>query len=307
MFTLYLDHNIVHYFVKGFPASVPEAGQRQALAQLLGRKDCRFVVSDWNCLEPCRENDAQAGKKGLVRRYADFLLSLNPLYLPTVTAIKRAEMEQLVLGKLGLQYRAAAEIVFNKTFSQARAASGIDGILLGYSIADFMMYLVNHPSELAQYESAEAAVLDAQKTMRRAKVMGLDKNKAIVSAIWRQWFDSMMPTLDLERRAISRADRDRLLTRFVADPKLVLRSCPAIHAEDLLSDARASDIGRAFKESDAIDLMHAVPVLAYCDVFVSNDGFVRDCAKRVVRATRRLLGVAKTMSEALEHIDTRTA
>jgi hypothetical protein len=300
--TLYLDHNIVHYFVKGFPASASVTKERDALTQLLGRKDCRFVVSDWNCLEACRENDPQIGKKVLARRYADFLLSLNPLYLPTVTAIKSAEMTQLVFALLGLSNRDASEIVFSETFSQARAGSGIEGILLGYSLLDFMMYLVDNPSEMVQYKTAEVAVLDAQKTMRKAKETGLNKDKSIISAIWRQWFHSMMPTRDMEQHFIPRADRDRLLSMFVADPNIVLSSCPAIQAEDLLSDARARDTGRAFKESDAIDLMHAVPVLAYCDVLVSNDGFVRDSAKRVVQASGRSVGVVKAMSDALELI-----
>jgi hypothetical protein len=269
---------------------------------LLTRGDWRFVVSDWNFLEPCRESDPQKGKKALARRYADFLLSLNPLYLPTVTAVKNAEMKRLVLAQLGLPNESALGIVFNETFSQARAASGIGGILLGYSPTDFMLYLVDNPSELVQYQTAEAAILEAQKTIRKAKETGLDRNESMVSAIWHQWFTSMMPTRDLENHFIPQADRDRLLKVFVANPEIVLSGCPAIQAEHLLSEVRARDAGRTFKDSDAIDLMHAVPALAYCDVLVSNDGFLRDCAKQVVKASGRSLRIVKTLTEALEYI-----
>ncbi len=57
MKTIYLDHNIVHYFVRGFPGGIGPAEVAAHTRVLRLYPDARFVVSDWNFIEPCREKD----------------------------------------------------------------------------------------------------------------------------------------------------------------------------------------------------------------------------------------------------------
>jgi hypothetical protein len=299
--TIYLDHNIVHYFVRGFTES--EGLERTALRRALEvGSDVRFVVSDWNFIEPCWEKDPQTGQAELVNRYADFLLSLKPLYLPNVTDIKRAEMKRCVFQRLGLQDIPEVP-VFNETYSQARAVSGVEEILLGYTLKDFMRYLVQNPKELDQYRPAQKAVLEAQLTIRRAKETGADNDTNLEKQLWRDWFGSLLPARGPGGRILARKNLDRVLELMVADPSLVFGVCPAINVEHLLSGVRASDPGRRPTIQDGFDLMHSVPALAYCDAIISNDGFVRDCARQVLEKTRRSVVVAKSLGEAIGGLD----
>lgn len=296
--TVYLDHNIVHYFVRGFPKS--DLTERAALSCATGAfPKLRFTVSDWNLVEPCWEDDKNLGQLKLIDRYATFLEALRPLYLPTVLEIKRAEMARLVFKTLGYTDIPSVH-VFNETFSQARVVSGLSKVLLGFNAGDFMRYLVLHPAELQQYRIGQRKVLEAQLTIQRARETGKDKDRDIRKQIWRQWFESMLPERGPDNRFIPRPKLQPLLDQFTADPEIVLTECPAIRAESLLSDARASTGGRNPQMSDAIDLMHSVPVLAYCDAFVCNDRFVRECSKRVLQKTKRSLVVDSSLRNCLD-------
>jgi hypothetical protein len=300
--TIYLDHNIVHHFVRGFPIGT-EPAETAALRRVLQPStDLRIVVSDWNFIEPCRERDAIGGHAPLVTRYANFLLGLNPLYFPTVLAIKQAEMARCVYTHLGMQAESAVP-VFNQTYSQARSASGLEELLLGYSLKDFMLYLVKRPKELDQYRAPEQQTYDAQLTIREARKKGLDKDAALQARLWREWFGSMLPARGPEYRIIPKSNLQRVLNIFVDAPNLVLHSCPAIQVESVLSDVRANVGGRKPRIQDAIDLMHAVPALAYCDAMVSDDKHLLRCATEVIKATSRSVVLARKLSAALERLN----
>lgn len=306
MLTVYLDHNIVHYFVRGFLGS--DAAEREALTRAMNaHPGLRIVVSDWNFLEPCWESDKETGQLPLIDRYSTFLENLKPLYLPTVIEIKRAEMARLVFHQLGLPDTARPINVFNETFSQARVVSGLSEVLLGHTARDFMRYLIKHPPELQKYKSAQQTVLNAQLTIQRARATGQYQDPSIQQRIWREWFASMLPDRGPDNRFIERSRLQPLLDQFVTDPAIVLSACPAIRAESLLSDARANTGGRNPQMTDAIDLMHSVPALAYCDAFVCNDGFVRECAKRVLKQTKRPMIVDKSLEASLDALGVPSA
>jgi hypothetical protein len=78
--TIYLDHNLVHYYVRGFPKTGPisEDAERAALTRARGFSgDVRFVISDWNLVEASREKEPPpATPETLARRYAEFFRSL---------------------------------------------------------------------------------------------------------------------------------------------------------------------------------------------------------------------------------------
>jgi hypothetical protein len=228
----------------------------------------------------------------------DFLLGLKPLYLPTVLVIKQAELARCVYSHLGFNQITDVP-VFNEVFSQARVASGLSNVLLGYGLKDFMLYFVKNPSELDQYRNVEQHTLSAQHTIRRARDLGKTKDTNIQRRIWREWFGSMMPLRGPDKRLIAQKDTQKLLDAFVEHPDLVLSTCPAICAESRLSDVRANAGNRNPQLQDAIDLMHSVPALAYCDALVSNDGHVVRCAKEVVKVTCRPMVLCRSLHEAV--------
>jgi hypothetical protein len=301
MRTIYLDHNIVHHFVRAFPTGT-ETVERAALQLALGMyPNVRFVVSDWNFIEPCRESDPVEGREALAIRYADFLESLKPLYLPTVLAIKRAELARCLFHHLKMG--PLSEIpVFNEVYSQARAASGMTGILLGYGLKYFMLYLAKNPGELDQYRVPEQMNYDAQQTIKAAKESGRDKDPSLRRKLWHEWFGSMIPLRGPDDHLLASSDVQCVLEEFVDDPELVLSTCPAIRVESVLSDVRANVGGRNPRKQDAIDLMHSVPELAYCDAMVSNDKHVLRCGREVVKRTSRTLVLTRRLSEAIGKI-----
>lgn len=71
MKTIYLDHNIIHYYVKGFPAGWKAEVELAALAQAHGQHPhVRFVVRDWNIVEAARDCAGSPSPPDLAARYA---------------------------------------------------------------------------------------------------------------------------------------------------------------------------------------------------------------------------------------------
>jgi hypothetical protein len=299
MRTIYLDHNIIHYFVRGFPG-LREAEDGALQRALRSAPELRFAVSDWNLIEPCWEIDKSRDKMELVDRYASFLDALNPLFITNVTEIKRDEMAQLVYGRLGLE--TAPVHALNQTYSQARAVYGAADLLLGYTPRHFMRHLARTPEDLSKYRSGQQAVLDAQLSIQRAKQTGEYDDPAYRPQVLRAWFESLIPDRGPDGKFI-RPQAAPVVDGLVNEPDVVYSSCPAIRAESLLSDARANTGGRNPQLTDAIDLMHSVPVLGYCDGFVSNDGFVRECARQVIKKTGRALVIDRSLSDVIAALD----
>jgi hypothetical protein len=53
--------------------------------------------------------------------------------------------------------------------------------------------------------------------------------------------------------------------------------------------------------------MHAIVPLAYCDVFVSDDGNLREVARRILQVTKRRVVVTARLSEALDQLQQNDA
>lgn len=52
-----------------------------------------------------------------------------------------------------------------------------------------------------------------------------------------------------------------------------------------------------------MDLMHAVPALAYCTALVSSDGHLRQCLQQAAKQLRSPLIIAKTLAEAIDRLE----
>ncbi len=305
MHTIYLDHNIVHYYVRGFPKSGPvsEGPERAALTRARDLSgDVRFVISDWNLVEASREKEPPpATPEALGRRYAKFFQSLDPLYLAAREAIESEEMKRLVLSRLGLPCALEHPPVFNQTFLQACAVSQYsDELLLGYDAERFLLDLARHPEMRATYyRPAEQRSHQAQLDIRKAQQRGLYGNPKLEIELHRQWFRQMMPDRGTDGRTLSVTRLDALAQTFAANRQAVFDACPAIWSESALTDVRANVGGRVPRIQDAIDLMHGALALAYCDALISDDGHFRRCAEDALKATGRKVVVTNTLSEAL--------
>jgi hypothetical protein len=304
--TIYLDHNVVHYYVRGFPKTGPisEDAERTALTRARGFSgDVRFVISDWNLVEASREKEPAPATtpETLVRRYVEFFQSLHPLYLAAREAIEREEMRRLVLAHLGLPCPSEGLPVFNETFLQACAVSQhSDELLLGYDAERFLLDLARHPEMRAtHYRPAEERSHQAQLDIRKAQQRGLYGNPKLEFELHRRWFRQMMPDRGTDGRTLSLAGLDALAQTFAADRQAVFDACPAIWSESAVTDIRANVGGRTPKIQDAIDLMHAVLPLAYCDALISDDRHFRRCAQGTLKATGRNMVVTNRLSDAL--------
>jgi hypothetical protein len=75
-----------------------------------------------------------------------------------------------------------------------------------------------------------------------------------------------------------------------------------VAVEAALADLRAAAGGRKPKATDTFDLMHAVPALAYCDVFVTNDAHLRGHAESASTKAQRSVIVEARLSEAMKRL-----
>lgn len=300
--TIYLDSNIHHYFVRGFPDEQWERADRAALETCLRPPQLRFVLSDWNLTEAARERDREQTADELLTRYSDFFLQLKPLYLPPPVEIERMEMRRYVSRLMDWSGTAEDIPVFNEHFTQLLAITGITPIV-GYNLRHFMAHLQRNAESRDRFRQAEQAVPSAMRTWQRAHVEGLDKDPAVRARIEAKWFEALVPQRRPDGRFISNLQRAEIVERLAQSPGEVYATCPAIHAESVLAEVRARFVAREPERQDALDLMHAVPALAYCTAFVSSDGHLRQCLQQAAKKLHSPLIIAKTVAEAVSRLE----
>jgi hypothetical protein len=309
MTKIYLDHNIVHYFVRGFPKSYQDAGvaEEAALALALRKHQAlRFVVSAWNVIEAASECVPGAPRVELADRYADFYERLKPLHIPAHDVVEREEMKRCVYRELGFATSASDVPVFNEHLTQVLALTGIEP-LLGYDLRKDLRYLARKPERRKIFEEAKQTTLKARQDLLKAKEQGRDKDPQIQKQILRTWFAGLIPLRGPDDRVLPSADRKRVLDSFTESPERVFEYSPAIRMEEALTDIRANMGSRKPQLQDGMDLMHAIVPLAYFDVFVSNDGNLLEGAKRALKLTGRSVIIADRMSEALDRLSPNAA
>jgi hypothetical protein len=160
---------------------------------------------------------------------------------------------------------------------------------------------------LAQNASSRAAIKQSVSVAQSAQQLGIDAyndgrytDAATRTEINRGWFLQLIPDRDPEGRSISQARREALARQLSLAPNDVLRQCPAIAAESIMSDIRAKAGGRKARPQDAFDYLHAIPALAYCDAFVTNDGPLRAQAHEASTKMRRSIATTATLADAAD-------
>jgi hypothetical protein len=266
----------------------------------------RFVISAWNVIESASERARGARPTELADRYADFYERLRPLHIPAHDIIEREEMKRCANLELGLNSAASEVPVFNEHLSQVLALCGIEP-LLGYDLRKDLRYLARKPERRDVFEQAKRKTLKAREELLKAKEQGRGQDPQIQRQIMRTWFAGLMPLRGPDNRVLSPADRERVLDGLTESPERVFDNSPAIGMEDALTDIRANMGTRKPRVQDAMDLMHAIVPLAYCDAFVSNDGNLREGATRALKLMRRSVIVTARLSEALDQLCNNSA
>jgi hypothetical protein len=303
MKTIYLDHNIVRYFIKGFPKQFDMGIEHAALVQASAlRPDVRFVVSDWNVVEAARECARQAVPRLLADRYASFFEGIDPLFIDGHDTLERAEMAAFAFAHWNKPNAAhSASYVFASHFSQI-ASARVKDMLVGFDLRKYLSHLATTPSSLAAFNPSVSTARTALKTNISAYNDGRLFDAETEKQTLRSWFSSLVPERDRDGKWIDASLRDELVSSLSAAPEGLFRSCPAVRIEGILSELRAAGGGRIPKDSDGFDLMHAVPALAYCDAFVSADAYLREQANKARVESPSAIVVEDRLSEAMRQL-----
>jgi hypothetical protein len=303
VFTIYLDHNIAHFFVRGFRTAEAETVERMALTDAIGRyPDLRFVLSAWNLTEAASERKPNQPPEALARRYADFFEQLKPLHIPAHNVIEREEFNRLVYRTLGLIDPSEVP-VFSEHLSQVLALSGIQGGIVGFDLRAYLLYLCRDPKRRAGTNQAKEVALQKRRILLKAIEDGR-YNATVQSQILREWLQSYLPERKPDGALLPLPIRQHALEQLLKNRDLVYSACPAMFAEDALTGVRSNQGSRKPQLNDGVDLMHAIVPLAYCDAVLSDDGNFRAGAERVLKITGRRVAIARSLSDALRQLDT---
>ena len=254
MKTIYLDHNFVHYYVKGFPQELDAATERGSLDKVLAfYPDVRFVVSDWNVVEAARECARLSVPRAGAAMYASFFESLRPLFIEGHDTLQRAEIRALAFSHWNMAaVPRATDWMFVSHFSQI-AANRIKEMLVGFSLRIYLRHLATTASSLASFDAPVATGLAAIKTGIVAYHAGRFTNIEVVARITREWFFSLLPERDAHGKWIDIATRKQLAGIWSATSADVIRNCPTVAIEAALAHLRAAAGGRIPKATDTFD------------------------------------------------------
>ena len=112
-----------------------------------------------------------------------------------------------------------------------------------------------------------------------------------------------MPDCDPTGRAFTRQQKSELAEFCYNSGQSFFDECRSLAVENALTNVRIRDPGRKPRESDGPDLQHIVPALAYCDIFLTRDGYQAQCTE-AVRTTLVGMNLALVCTdvEALEGV-----
>jgi hypothetical protein len=299
MKTIYLDHNVARYFVRGFPPNVDESIEQLSLRKcLVSNNEVRFVVSDWNLVEASRDCAHGADPLFEAARYADFFEGLGPLFIDGHEALEHAEMRAYSYFKWNVPTTPRQRHwMFSKEFTQI-ALNHTSEVLVGFNLRIYLRHLAKTVSSRAEVHRSVGVAQRAQQTGIDAYNDGRLSDKQQHMQVNRDWFQKLLPERDPDGRWIALDRRREFAAGLSISPDEMFRQCPAIFTENVVTEIRAMAGGRKAKPQDAFDLMHIIPALAYCDAFVSNDGPLLQQARKVCMRTRRNVVIAATVSDA---------
>lgn len=261
MKTLYLDHNIL-----------VNEGNWDSLRRVVADGTVRLAASSWNIVEIEQGEDSDQ----MLRR-AEFIAALQPLFIHDMLTLQRYEIRNF----LWLYFFKSGIFPFN-AFSPSYAAALFEDLQIkvreDYSLVDYFRAAMRNDRRngFATIDQQKDALVEALRTLQNAD---REKLKAIDEQVFFHHLAALLPRYRPNGKAIGPQTWAEML-QFCNERKVELyRLSPALFAENELGNKRRQDVRRQPNRGDAADLMHATLGLAYCDYFVTNDGFVVSCAE----------------------------
>lgn len=280
----------------GFPRDWNTYAEKAALAKVLGSKAAvRISFSLWNIVESSREYPQNAEALGR------FLDEQAPTWMHDRRVIQKAEVRNFVYSNvLGKADKTSAVPVFANNLSEiAHLLMPRELPRIGENAQLLCKELTTvNDKAYSTLREAEVAVPDALRTLAKAKKEG-KLTREIQQQTLLEWIGLSIPERNPDGRPFRMEERSKLLDQCVRRNGELLHACPSMLAEDLMEGYRTEDTLRNPKASDAIDLQHVVPALAYCDAIVTNDGYLKHHCERYSNEAKRNIVVARSLSDAV--------
>jgi hypothetical protein len=295
---VYLDHNIIHYLVVGYPQGYDPAAEHEALKFLTGEPNSvRFVLSLWNIVEASREKVL-----GRVDEFASLMEGLNPLWAMERRNIQCEELRAYIFCQwFGKEPR--QPLVLCSYLSQVtHALVPNEPARIGENVRNIIKDLTGDPQRQKTIRDAEALTPAALTGLQEARQNG-HITPELEEETYRRWFEGYLPERGPENKPIVNEERSEILRFCIAHLNEVFEFCPCLKAEEYLSRYRTQNPGRHPERQDTIDLMHMVVALGYCDAVITGDGYLRDQAMRYRREVLPSLIVAKGLSGLKRALD----
>lgn len=262
---LYLDHHVL-----------VDESQWPLLRDITGRGVTKLALSSWNLVEIAQANDANQR-----HRRIEYVSSLSPVFVHDKITLQRFELRNFAW----LYYFQAGFFPFSAfavTFPDYLLENFNIPVRPDYALADYFRNA--RPEHLvpirAQQDEAVLA-LQALQTASRQRLAQIEKETFAL------YLTSRLPVTAPDGTHLSDAAAADMAEFCFERRDTLYRLSPALFVEEELSAKRRQNAVRRPSRSDVADLMHSVVGLAYCDAFVTRDGFARACCDHAKAALDR--------------------
>lgn len=276
---VYLDHQIL-IDQTGWPT----------VKELSDAGEIRVAISSWSIREVAqaeRERDERAA----------FLESIRPLYVHDMQILQRLEtvsfLNQELFGGARMPFA-----MFSETFA--------DFLLLNFLVRTRSDYALVDYFRSEGHVAGDIVDMGKSEHVEAMRVLLADPEGAhqMEERTNHLQMVNLIPRADARGKPWEPSEIAEMLVFCHHNRQELLRTCPAIFAEDMLSRGRLRDLRRKPRPSDTADLFHSVAALAYADVFVTADGWANDRAREAQVAMRRsgvrAAQVVRSLTELVE-------
>lgn len=230
----------------------------------------RIAASEWNLVEISNGSD----RKQAIRR-AEFVERLKPVWIMERLVIQKQELNCFIWSKY-FKHEVKPSSVFVEYLSVLQSYYAGEQAIIGSSAIDWVQAM-NGSNSLRGVNNARGAIVPALKTLQEASQKHKQQSE---NEVFRRWLFSLLPDRTPDKKPICLSEKQQIIEFCSENKKELYEICPAIAVEDALSTIRTQDSRRHPEEQDAVDLQHSVIGLAYCDFYITRDGYHRVCVER---------------------------
>lgn len=289
MKTVYIDHNIFIYL---FDSVFPE--EKRAFTKLLSYGSIELALSWWHLYEICKQDSYT--RAVCMAKYIDLL---NPRWLIDRRKIQELEIESFIasfcFGKSKL-FKA-----FKRTLSEVITEYIPTPNTANYTAESIVRNLFKTGS-FAEIEKTGAATPEILTTLQTARKDGL-YTKDLQEKVDFEYLYGLLPPQINNGKISCSVEKKELCNVLLRNKRHLYKSSPCLLVEGLLAFYRSKQANRKNEPPDAVDLQHAAGALAYCDYFVSNDGFLFGGASYVKKKGNLPVGLYRNLNDLVAHFE----